>query len=220
MNMKTYDCKLSLETLDASDSSGTFDGVAAVYGNVDLGDDVILPGAFTKTLAESGGKVPILYQHNSQFPIGLGTLTDAADGLHIKGELVLDVSKARESYALMKRGVMKGLSIGYRTVVSEYDHNAAVRYLKEVRLHEVSLVTFPMNPLALVSAVKLDDSMTLKELIEAAKISTKGVSGELIEQVKELLALATGQDAKPRNVRASRASVDAASKILKLLRGE
>ena len=217
--MNTHAYEFSLKSLDASDQSGTFEGVAAVYGNIDLGYDVILPGAFTKTLKESGGKVPILYQHSSQFPLGLGTLTDANDGLHIKGELVLEVSKARESYALMKRDVLKGLSIGYSTVVSEYDRDKDVRYLKELRLHEVSIVTFPMNPLAQVSAVKLDGNMTLNELIEKAKTSRKGIPDELAEQIKELLALVSGRDAEHQPAQASLKAATAADNILKILKG-
>jgi len=185
--MNTLEYKFEIKKLD---ESGTFEGMAAVYGNVDHGNDVIMPGAFTKTLKDHDGIVPILYQHNNNMPIGKGTLTDTAKGLEIFGQLTMEVSKARESHALMKDDVLKGLSIGYSTVVSEYDSDKDIRYLKELRLWEVSLVTFPMNPKAKVTAVK---DMTIDELIEAAK--NKNLSADLMKQINELLALVKGQAA-------------------------
>jgi len=208
--IKTLDYKLSIKSFD---DSGTFEGLAAVYGNVDEGYDVILPGAFTKTLKDHNNRVPILYQHNPSMPIGKGILTDSTAGLEIYGELTMVVSKARESHALMKDDVLKGLSVGYSTVVSEYDSDKDIRYLKEVRLWEVSLVTFPMNPLAQVTAVK---NMTVKELIEAAK--NKNLPADFQEQIKELLALVSGQAADS----APAPDIHAAGKadnIIKILRG-
>lgn len=132
---------------------GSFTGLAAVYGNTDLGGDIIMPGAFTKTINDKG-EVPILWQHDSREPIGLGKLADSADGLLIDGMLVMGSPTAQKAYALMKAGVTKGLSIGYDTIVSEYDKENDIRRLKELRLWEVSVVTFPMNPKAQVIDVK------------------------------------------------------------------
>ena len=206
--IKTQDYKFSVKSLD---ESGTFEGLAAVYGNLDQGYDVILPGAFTKTLKDHGGKVPLLYQHNSNMPIGMGALTDSMEGLHIKGELVLEVSKARESYALMKRDVLKGLSIGYRTIVDEYDRDKDIRYLKELRLYEVSLVMFPMNLLAQVSAVKQYEDMSVEELI--AEAESKSLPKDMVEKIKKLQALAARQAAGS----ISAPDLHAADNIIKLL---
>ena len=134
---------------------GQFSGLASVYGNVDLGGDVVVPGAFQKTLADRGGEVPILFAHDTRQPVGLGKLKDTASGLLIEGQLILDVPKAREAYSLLKARVLKGLSIGYDTVKS--DIKAGVRYLRELKLFEISLVTVPMNEQALVTSVKAED---------------------------------------------------------------
>jgi phage head maturation protease len=50
--------------LKAVDADGTFVGLAAVYGNVDLGGDSIDAGAFKRTLADRGGEIKLLWQHN------------------------------------------------------------------------------------------------------------------------------------------------------------
>ena len=157
--------------------SGTFTGLASVYGNVDQGGDVIDPGAFTRTLAAKGGEVPVLYQHNTREPIGLGKLTDSKQGLLIEGQLVLDVPTAKTAYALMKKGILRGLSIGYDIVSDAVV--GGVRHLKELKLYEVSVCTFPMNELATVTAVKSEDVFAdqvrmFRETLRAAEKSLGG----------------------------------------------
>jgi HK97 family phage prohead protease len=156
------------ELKDIGDA-GTFVGMASVYGNKDLGGDVVEAGAFTKTLNDKNGEVPILWQHDMREPIGMGKLTDSADGLQIKGELALESPVAQKAHALLKKGVLKGLSIGYDTIRDEVKDK--VRYLKELKLWEVSIVTFPMNELATVHGVKQieDARILLAEFMEEEK---------------------------------------------------
>jgi HK97 family phage prohead protease len=148
--MDTKDFTLELKALD--ETTGVFEGRLAVYNNVDEGGDVIEPGAFTKTLAEGGGSVPLLWTHDSSQPIGRLELTDTPTALLARGRLVLEVPKAREAHALMKAGVVRGLSIGYKTIKETM--SGSVRRLKELRLFEGSLTSLPMNSAALVTAVK------------------------------------------------------------------
>ncbi|MGE5113124.1 MAG: HK97 family phage prohead protease [Acidobacteriaceae bacterium] len=135
-------------------SDGTFTGLASTYGNVDLGNDMVMPGAFTKTLSDKRGQVPLLMGHDTSSPIGLAVLTDTPSGLQVKGELVLEVPEAKSAYALLKKGVIKGLSIGYDTVKSVMD--GGVRKLTELKLFEVSLTPFPMNESAVITSVKAE----------------------------------------------------------------
>jgi uncharacterized protein len=159
--MQNLTCKFEVKSLD---EQGRFSGFASVYGNKDLGDDVVMPGAFTRTLQARGAEVPILFAHDMKQPVGLGKLTDTPAGLQIDGKLVLEVSRAKEAYALMKAKVLKGLSIGYDTVKS--DVKDGMRYLRELKLYEVSLVTVPMNELATISAVKSNHPLALSSIIE------------------------------------------------------
>jgi HK97 family phage prohead protease len=131
---------------------GSFEGILAVYNNVDLGGDSILPGAFTKTIQEHGSEVPLLWQHDTHEPIGKLTVTDSPDALLVKGQLLMDLPMAQKAYLLLKSQIIKGLSIGYDTI--KKDTEAGVRKLKEIRLWEGSVVTFPMNQLAMVTAIK------------------------------------------------------------------
>jgi Escherichia/Staphylococcus phage prohead protease len=131
---------------------GTFVGLGAVYNNVDLGNDMILPGAFTKTLNEKGREVPLLMGHDSKMPIGRAELSDSPQGLLVHGTLILEADGSRSAYALLKAGVIKGLSIGYDTLKSKMVDG--VRHLSELKLWEISLTAFPMNELATVTSVK------------------------------------------------------------------
>src|ERR1041385_8651826 len=129
---------LALEIKNLGDQ-GTFEGYASTFGNEDLGGDVVVQGAFSKTIADNP-KRPLLWNHNSDEPIGMTTAAEDTAGLSVKGVLNLDVQRARETYSLMKQGAVKGLSIGYDPV--RKDHKDGVRYLKELKLYEVSLVPF------------------------------------------------------------------------------
>jgi uncharacterized protein len=143
----TLDFKFELKSLD---DAGALEGYAAVFGNVDLGGDVIEQGAFTKSIQESGGQVPILWQHDRYEPIGVSSsLEQDRKGLLVKGQLNMDVQRAREARALLNQGALQGLSVGYKSVKHVFD--GPVRRLKEMSLKEFSPVVFPMNELAVAS---------------------------------------------------------------------
>ena len=143
-------------TLATIAPDGSFEGYAALFGRVDLGRDLILPGAFARSLAERGaGGVRLLFQHDPAEPIGTwASLAEDSRGLYVKGRLTLDVARAREVLALMRAGAIDGLSIGFRTVEGRTDPRTKVRRLSHIDLWEVSVVTFPMQPDARIASVK------------------------------------------------------------------
>jgi uncharacterized protein len=147
----TYELKLDAPP----DDEGRFSGYAAVFGNVDKGNDVIEPGAFTKSIREAP-TVPILWQHDPDQPLGISTyMVQDGKGLKVEGQLAMEVQRAREVHALMKMGAIKGLSIGYNTIKRTF--KGQVRHLQEVALGEFSPVVFPMNDQASIRSVKSDE---------------------------------------------------------------
>jgi HK97 family phage prohead protease len=146
----------ALEVKDLSDA-GVFVGLASVYGNVDLQGDIVDAGAFTKSISERGANVPILWQHDPTDPIGIGSLSDSPDGLVIKGQIDLDTPQGARAYSALKKGYVKGLSIGYDVVKQKFEKGN--RHLAELKLYEVSTVTFPANEAALVVGVKFDNDL-------------------------------------------------------------
>ncbi len=143
--------------LKAVNEDGTFEGYLSVYGEVDLGNDLVEPGAFTKTLSQNKGMVPLLWNHDDGSPLGMLYLTDDAYGLKVKGEMfVNEVPKAAEIHAAAKRfqaaGRNMGLSIGYQALQKSFEEG--IRHLKEVKLWEGSMTLFPMLTSAQVTSMK------------------------------------------------------------------
>ncbi len=137
-------------------TTGTFEGYAARFNAQDLGHDIILPGAFRASLAARGPDgVRMLFQHDPAEPIGVwDELREDAHGLYAKGHLLADVARAREVLALIRGGAVDGLSIGFRAVRASKDAKTGIRRISEIDLWEISIVTFPMQPDARISAVK------------------------------------------------------------------
>jgi len=84
-------------------------------------------------------------------------------------DLVLpEVERGREVLALMRAGALDGLSIGFRTVEGRTDSKTGVRKLSKIDLWEISVVTFPMQPEARISAVKNFDAAQLAAKLRSA----------------------------------------------------
>jgi hypothetical protein len=152
INHKYFKLKLA-DAVTGSADEGVIEGHLSVKDNVDLAGEVVRPGAFKRTLAATGGKLPMLFSHDPREPIGMWEeMREDAKGLYVKGRINLEVARGREVYALLKQGAIKGLSIGYDVLVDEIVKG--IRFLKEIKLWEGSVVTFPCNPLASVESVK------------------------------------------------------------------
>jgi HK97 family phage prohead protease len=130
-------------------------GYASVFGVRDRGGDVVMPGAYgaaLERLTEGGGRIKMLWQHDPAEPIGVwDRIEEDGHGLKVEGHLLNDVARGREAAALLAAGAVDGLSIGYRTLRAEKLPGGG-RKLIELELWEVSLVTFPMLPVARVAA--------------------------------------------------------------------
>jgi HK97 family phage prohead protease len=154
-----------LEVKELTDT-GVFKGYGSVFDVVDAWDDVVLKGAFVKSIARK--KPALLWQHDSGSPIGVYTSVEEDDkGLKLEGRLLIDsVAQAKEAHALLRAGAISGLSIGYMPLAWEYEtrKEKRVRVLKEIDLWETSLVTFPANPKAVVGSVKSMDMKSVQDI--------------------------------------------------------
>ena len=149
---------LSFEIKAVSDD-GLFSGYASVFDNVDSYGDIVRKGAFVESIGEweaKGKMPPILWNHDPSDPIGVYTKMQEDDkGLFVEGRLLIDdVPRAKQTHALMKAGVIDGLSIGYRVKEYLYNVDEEVTDLIKLSLREVSIVTFPANPETRIEAVK------------------------------------------------------------------
>jgi HK97 family phage prohead protease len=147
--------------------AGVFTGYASLFGETDLGGDVVAPGAFRASLRTRGARgVRMLFQHDPAQPIGRWLdIAEDAKGLRVVGKLNLDVARARELAALIRDGALDGLSIGYKTIRAARAPGGA-RKLLALDLWEISLVTFPMLPGARVG-VKLHSAKSVPDILKS-----------------------------------------------------
>ena len=100
------------------DAEGRFSGYASVFGRTDEGGDMMMPGAFRKSLALRGRhRVRMLFQHDPKEPVGTWDAIREDDyGLWVTGRLVPEVPRAEALRRLIAKGAVDGLSIGFRTI--------------------------------------------------------------------------------------------------------
>ena len=169
--------------LEQVDESGQFSGYASVFDVIDDGNDVVEKGAFVKTIAADFNRIKILSQHDSyDLPIGKPLeLREDNKGLFIKGK-ISDTQKGRDIITLLKDGVLNELSIGYDAVVCDVDEKG-IRHLKEIKLWEISIVTWAMNDQATIDEVKA--------LTEELKLEAKSgkISRSRLEALKPFIAV-------------------------------
>jgi len=167
--MKILHKNVSFQVKAIDDEQGLIEAYGSVFNNVDQGDDLVKPGAFKRTIQNSKSRVqagkskflaPMLWQHDQERPIGgWYELAEDSHGLKCKGQIILTTQLGRDVYELIKSGVIDQFSIGYDIPQGGASYNAKEGYreLKELRLWEISVVTFAMNTEALLTGVKRHD---------------------------------------------------------------
>ena len=170
---------IGLEDID--ESNGIVKGYGSVFNNIDSDNDIILAGAYTKTLNENGSRVRYCNQHRIDQPLGKFTeLREDSNGLYF----VAEIPKTRlgeDVLLLMKNGVINENSVGIMPIVKSFRQDG-VRELKEVKLYEISCVTLAANPLAMITDAKgeIDQELLSKRFDVLAKmIKKENVSDEL-----------------------------------------
>ncbi len=159
--------------LCASDAEeGTFEGHAAIFGKLNSFGEIVIPGAFKKTIKNrSKHKVRMLRQHQQSSIIGVWEeLREDSEGLFVRGKLLTEIQAAKETLILLKAKALDGLSIGFRTILEEFDHKKKHINLLEIDLFEISLVAIPSQAAAVVTSVRAmsPEEITTKRDLEVA----------------------------------------------------
>lgn len=152
--MDTLSFKLEVKELD--EGKGEFTGVASVYGVEDLGNDVIDPGAFRKTIQERP-EVHILWGHDHKAVMGKGRVTEEGNKIIVRSTVLdMDDPQVRVNWGKVRKGLVNGLSIGFQPVKVTWEETTdrVIRHINELKLWEVSLVPIPRLPEAQVLTAK------------------------------------------------------------------
>ena len=159
----------------AAGGSGELEGYVSVFGNLDQGGDVVMPGAFKKTLADwsrSAQPLPLIADHDLSTDGVIGSVREAKEdpvGLWVRAGFSSD-PKAQSVRTKMIEGHLKGMSFTYDAVKHYMGQFAgkSARFLQELRLFEATVTPFPMNTLALASAKAAMTSASVNDLPDSA----------------------------------------------------
>ena len=138
----------------------------------------VAPGAFSNAL---GGDIKALCDHDTRLVLGrnkAGTLELREDSHGLWGRITINPndSDAVNLYERVKRGDVDQCSFGFEIVKEESDFrdDGSVHFtIREVRLYEVSVVTFPAYAETSVSARKQDVAEIQRRRLDAWKATTR-----------------------------------------------
>ena len=183
MNQEYLNVPLEIK---ADAEARTIEGMGSMFHNIDGGNDIVLPGAFAKSLQTR--KPRMLWQHKADQVVGVwDEARETPEGLYLKGR-ILKTQLGNDIYELVREGAVTGLSIGYGIKRQEIDRKSGVRSLKELDLHETSIVTFPMNELATITRVKSkpEDERQLEEYLREVGYTHSEAKGIIAKGYKAI----------------------------------
>lgn len=172
--MKT---KTAPAMLAPDQDEGTFEAIVSVFGNKDLVGDVVMPGAFSKSLQHwksAGDPIPIYWSHrlddptynigaveqaeelfagDQRIPAWANDAVKAGGGLYVKGRLD-DFGLGKHVGHLMKNRRVKQFSFSYDVVHETKSKSGDSNELHELWLHEVGPTPLGANPMTELLAAK------------------------------------------------------------------
>ena len=137
MQVKSFSLKDGGVDIDAR----TFEGYASTWDK-DLVGDIIMPGAFTKSINEAfpAKRIKVLWNHGE--PIGMPIeMREDERGLFVKGK-ISKTARGDEVLELIRDSLVDTMSIGFTIPAGKSELSGDVRIIREVRLMEFSPVTF------------------------------------------------------------------------------
>lgn len=161
--------------------AGQFAAYASVFNNKDSYGDVVMPGAFTDTLAEwkaSGAPIPLYWSHlmGADPEMNLGHIVEAVEdekGLLVTAQLDVDNNpKANYVHQLLKGGRVRQMSFAYDIVEgapAKSEQNGDYYQLSKLKLHEVSVVPIGANQETEILGVKTSAG-NLREAVKAGRV--------------------------------------------------
>jgi HK97 family phage prohead protease len=167
---------------DVDDVKGIVTGYFSAFNNIDSDGDVIVSGAYKKTVAENGptgrNRIMHLLQHNPLMPLAKPMeLMEDAKGLRFTSKIT-ETSYGKDVIKLYKEGVFNEHSVGFEIVKS--DNKAGYREIREIKLWEGSTVTWGANPSTPIESMKSWDKPKTEDML--AKFCNILRNGDLTDE--------------------------------------
>ena len=200
--MFTKSCTVAVKAAGTDDGleEGVFEALVSVFGNKDSYGDIVMPGAFTNTLAEweaSGSPIPVYWSHRMDDPdYNIGHVLEAKEtpeGLWVRAQLDLENPKAVQVYRLLKGRRVTQFSFAYDVIAGGWAKNADEEEyyeLRELKVYEVGPTPIGANQETELLSVK-SIAHQARSLFDAAKagraISAKNETTlrESLDQINE-----------------------------------
>ena len=172
---------------DINENDGIVAGYASTFNVKDDHNDIVMPGAFSRTInswgPEGADRIKALYQHDPAWLVGKPIeLSEDENGLFHNTKFSTDNAMSHDVFVLIRDEVITEQSIGYDVI--KHGKGEDARLLKELKLWEYSFVTFGANRFTPITSVKsrteeyhkLRERMnTMQKLINDNKLDSKEV---------------------------------------------
>lgn len=180
------------------DVQGIVETVFAVFGNVDMGNDIIHPGAFAKTFVERGHKVKLLDLHNRDSVLNvlgkplafsekakdelptdlLKEYPEATGGAWAQVQFNMKTQAGHDAFQHFRAGDIDEWSFAYDSIQEDFSEidKVNVRNLRELKLYELSPVIWGMNPATTTTSAK-EQKPEPEETEETIRIRVKDPGG-------------------------------------------
>lgn len=150
-------------------------------------NEIVNPGAFSKTLNEQDD-VKFLINHDgiplARTKSGTLELREDEHGLFVKAELDEANPRVAEISSALKRGDLSEMSFGFHAIKDEFTDGGETRTLKELRLLDVSVVTWPANP-ATIGKIRGVDLGELQSTL--AEVRNDEATSDQADKIKEVI---------------------------------
>lgn len=170
---------------DVDTEKGIVTGYFSAFGNVDSDNDMIMPGAYKKTLSENGNRIKHLWQHDVRYPLSKpSVIKEDSYGLYFESE-ISKTSYGKDVLQLYKDGVIDEHSVGFKTEKKQQKNGYTE--ITEIRLWEGSTVTFGANPNTPFTGMKgasIEDVITKMDNVWKAFRNGKFENEEIFENLE------------------------------------
>lgn len=157
---------------------------ASIFGNADSYNDIVIRGAFTKTIAEDFDRIKLCVNHDMwdvYSVVGkINELKEDKKGLYIDAD-ILPTTNGKDVAILVESGAINELSIGYRTKNSTevVIDDVYYRHLTEVKLFEISLIPRAANDQVTILSTQRKGEDIANEI--------KGLSDDKLTEFKSII---------------------------------
>lgn len=182
---------------DVDSVKGIITGYFSVFGNKDSDGDIVMPGAYKKTLRENGPdsakpRILHLYMHDPYKPLSKPyVLKEDKVGLYFESQ-ISHTALGKDVIQLYQDKVLTEHSIGYQIVKREVDESAETQKLLELKLWEGSTVSWGANMDALVETVKADglpDRKAWDKLLQMMDALDAALKGSYTDETAQQIEL-------------------------------